>query len=192
MEVIILEDREIIELYLKREDCAITYSKEKYGDYCFSVAQHILNNSEDSEECVQDTWLSVWNLIPPNIPNILKLFFAKITRNLAINRFKSLNAQKRGGGEITAVLEELAECISDESDIEDEVIADELKITIKSFVNSLSEKECNLFIRRYFFAETIKEIAELYNITPNNATVILSRTRKKLKKYLEEEGYFNE
>lgn len=190
--VIPLEDKEIIEFYLQRKDCAIEYSKEKYGNYCFSIAKHILNNSEDAEECVQDTWLSAWNSIPPNIPDVLRLFFAGITRNLSINRFKILTAKKRGGGEINAVLEELAECISDESDIEDDVIAEELKITIKHFINSLSEKESNLFIRRYFFAESIKEIAERYNLTPNNVTVILSRTRKKLKKHLEEEGYFNE
>lgn len=183
------DDKQIIDLYLKRDERAISQSDKKYGDYCFSVANRILDNSEDSKECVNDTWLNAWNAIPPHHPEILRMFFAKITRSLAFNRFKANSAKKRGGEALTAALEELAECIPDSTDVESSVIAAELEEIVKNFVHGLPEREGDIFCRRYFFTESIAEIAKGYGITVNNATVLLSRTRKKLKDCLMKERY---
>ena len=107
-----MEDLQIIELYWKRDQQAIEECREKYSGYCFSVADHILNSREDSEECVNDTWFHAWNTIPPHRPKILRMFLAKITRRAAFNRFKANSAQKRGNGQVMLVLEELAECLA--------------------------------------------------------------------------------
>ena len=120
------------------------------------------------------------------------MFLAKITRNISINRFQSRTAIKRGNGEICAVLDELAECLADESDVFNEYQARELNRCVQSFIKDLPKKDGNVFIRRYFFAESIPEIATKYCLTPNNTMVILSRTRAKLKSHLIKEGFFNE
>lgn len=187
-----MEDREIIELYFRKEEAAIRETDSKYGAYCFAVADNILHNREDAEECVIDTWLHTWNAIPPRKPDNLRMFLAKITRNLSFNRFQSRNAAKRGGGEIVLVLDELAECIACESDIVREYEARELGQCIRRFVRSLPEREGNLFVRRYFFTETMEEIARKYGLTRNYVGVILSRTRKKLKNHLIKEGFWDE
>ena len=187
-----MEDSQIIELYFRRKEEAIKETDNKYGSYCFSIAENILHNTEDSEECVSDTWLKAWNAIPPGRPTVLRMFLAKITRNLSFNRFHARNAEKRGGGEIHLVLEELAECIANESDTESEYIAKELEQSIRSFVRKLPEREGNVFVRRYFFTEPIAMIAKRYHMTENYVMVSLSRTRGKLKAHLSKEGYFNE
>ena len=104
-----MEDRQIVELYWQKNADAISETSSKYGAYCFTIADHILNNAEDSEECVNDTWLHAWNAMPPQRPNVLRMFLAKITRNLSVNRFNARGAEKRGGGEIILVLDELAD-----------------------------------------------------------------------------------
>ena len=187
-----MEDSRIIELYWKRSSDAITQSKEKYGSYCFAVANNILGNTEDSEECVNDTWFHAWNAMPPHRPDSLRMFFAKITRRVSFDRFKLLSAKKRGGGEIAAVLDELAECIAAETDIENELIAKELGESIRLFVRSLPARESDIFHRRYFFTEPIERIASRYGLTSNNTAVILSRTRSRLKDHLIKEGYLDE
>lgn len=187
-----MEDHQIVELYFQRREEAIRETDSKYGVYCFSIADNILHNREDSEECVSDTWLKAWNAMPPQRPTMLRMFLAKITRNLSFNRFQARNAEKRGGGELPLVLDELAECIAHESDTENEVIARELEQCIRLFVRELPEREVNVFVRRYFFTEPISVIAKRYNLTDNNVMVILSRTRKKLKAHLKKEGYFSE
>ena len=130
--------------------------------------------------------------MPPQRPNMLRMFLAKITRNLSFNRFNARIAEKRGGGEIHLVLDELAECIANESDTENEYMAKELEQCIRLFVRELPEREGNVFVRRYFFTEPVSMIAKRYRITDNNVMVMLSRTRKKLKAHLEKEGYFSE
>ena len=187
-----MEDQKIIELYFQRNTDAIKETDNKYGSYCFAIANNILHNNEDSEECVNDTWLNAWNAIPPQKPITLRMFLAKITRNLSFNRYESRNAEKRGGGEMHLVLDELAECIANETDTENEYLAKELEEIIRVFVRELPERECNIFIRRYFFTESISMISRRYGMTDNYVTVILSRIRKKLKVRLEKEGYFNE
>ncbi len=187
-----MEDSLIIELYWQRNEDAIKETDIKYGAYCFAVAHNVLRDSEEAEECVNDTWLHAWNAMPPKRPSVLRAFLAKITRNLSFNRYNTYTAQKRGGGETAAVLEELAECLASETDVESEYMAKELGECVRNFVNTLPERDGNVFVRRYFFVDTVGEIAKRYGITENNVAVILSRTRAKLKKTLEREGYFCE
>ena len=187
-----MEDSQIVELYWQKNTYAIKETDSKYGAYCFTIADNILHNKEDSEECVNDTWLNAWNAIPPQKPAKLRMFLAKITRNLSFNRFIAQSAEKRGGGEIVLVLDELAECLADESDVESEYAAKELGECIRLFVRALPERDGNVFLRRYFFTEPVAEIARRYGLTENNVMVILSRTRKKLKKHLIKEGFFRE
>ncbi len=187
-----MEDYQIIELYWNRDEDAIEKTSQKYGAYCFAIANNILNNQEDSEECVNDTWLKAWNAMPPQKPDNLKLFLAKITRNLSLNRMEAQNAKKRGNGEYALVLDELSECIASYSDVEDTYLARELGEIVRKFVRKLPEREGNVFVRRYFFLESVAVIAKRYRLTENHVMVMLSRTRKKLKKYLVKEGYYIE
>ncbi len=184
-----MDDGQIVALYWQRDETAIRETSGKYGGYCYAVANNILQNNEDAEECVNDTWIRAWNAIPPQRPRCLRMFLAKITRNLSFNKFKSRTAAKRGGGEIAVVLEELHECALGRSDVETAYQEKELAQSINRFVRRLTEKDCNVFVRRYFYTEPIAEIAKRYGLTENNVTVILSRTRGKLKKYLQQEGY---
>ena len=187
-----MEDREIIDLYWKRDPGAIARSKDKYGTYCFCVAHHILDSREDAEECVNDTWFHAWNGMPPHYPQVLRLFLAKITRRVAFNRVKASLAQKRGGGQLVLALEELPECLVQESPVEDRVVAAELGESIRRFVRDLPEREGNLFARRYFFTESVEDIARRYGLSANHTAVLLSRIRKKLRQHLTKEGYFHE
>ncbi len=185
-------DAQIIDFYWNRDAQAISASMDRYGAYCFSIADGILNNAQDAEECVNDTWLKAWNAIPPTRPTVLKIFFAKITRHLSFDKYKAQKALKRGGGNIQLVLDELAECIADESDVEGQVDARELGKAINRFVASLPEREQHLFVRRYFFSDPVKAIADRYDLRENNVHVTLSRIRKRLRSHLSKEGYFNE
>ena len=187
-----MEDSRIVELYWQKNSDAIQESSSKYGAYCFTIANNILHSKEDSEECVNDTWLHAWNAIPPYKPTKLQMFLAKITRNISFNRFNARSAEKRGGGEINLVLDELEECVAIETDIEREFEARALEQCVRLFVRSLPERDGNVFVRRYFFAETVSEIAKRYGLTENNVMVILSRTRKKLKSHLIKEGFISE
>ena len=187
-----MEDYQIVGLYWKKDENAIKETSDKYGAYCFAIADNILQNTEDSEECVNDTWLNAWNAMPPQRPAKLRMFLAKITRNLSFNRFNARSAQKRGGGEIVLVLDELADCLASETDVVSEYEAKELGQSIRKFVQSLPERDGNIFVRRYFFTEPIAQIAKKYGLTENNVTVILSRIRKKLKTHLIKEGFFSE
>ena len=187
-----MEDSRIVELYWQKNADAIKETDSKYGAYCFAIADNILHNNEDSEECVNDTWLNAWNAMPPQKPTKLQMFLAKITRNLSFNRFNARSAEKRGGGELVLVLDELAECLAGESDVESEYEARELGRCIRMFVRALPERDGNVFVRRYFFTEPVAEIAKRYGLTDNNVMVILSRTRKKLKVHLIKEGFFSE
>ncbi len=182
-----MTDEAIIEMYFDRNEEAIKRSDEKYGRYCLAVAANILSDRLDSEECVNDTWLRAWNSIPPERPDYLKLFFAKITRNLAICRYRTASAKKRGGGEITAVLDELCECIG--GDTETAVDMHMLSASVNSFLGDLEIRERTIFLRRYFFSEDTEVIAVKYGLKRSNVHKILSRTRKKLREHLEKEGF---
>lgn len=184
-----MTDSEIIDFYWERSELAIKESSSKYGKYCFTIAYNILSNCEDSEECVSDTWLKAWNVMPPQRPNCLLAFFAKITRNLSFNKFKARMTGKRGGNKITVALDELEECVSAPENTESEYQRKEISESISRFLHTLSERNCNIFIRRYFYVQSIEEIAEHYHLSEKNVYVNLSRTRKKLRSYLKEEEY---
>ena len=184
-----MTDENILQLFIQRDESAIKETDKKYGSYCFQIANHILANKEDSEECVNDTWLKAWNTIPPAKPTHFRLYLAKIIRNLSFNKYKEKHTQKRGKGELSCVLDELQECIADKTDVEDSYLAKELQAAINQFVRGLPEREGNIFIRRYFFAEPVKDISSRYHISENHVRVILNRTRNKLKANLQKEGY---
>ncbi len=184
-----MEDTAIVELFFLRSESAIKESAEKYGAYCMTVSSNILHNKEDAEECVNDTWIKAWNAIPPEKPRVLKCYFAKITRNLSINRYHQNHTAKRGGGETDLVLEELEEVTAGSQNVEDMVTARELRTLIDAFVRALPEREGNVFIRRYFYTEAVETIARRYGLSANNISVMLNRTRKKLKTHLLEAGY---
>ena len=186
-----MEDEKIVDLYWRRDENAIRETAGKYGGYCRTVAYHILEDEQDAEECVSDTWMRAWNSMPPQRPGVLRAFLAKITRNLAFDRYRARKAAKRGNGAMEAVLDELAECAdtSGSWNAEEAYEAKELGEAINRFAMSLPERERSLFVRRYFFAEDIPVIAKKYRMTENNVTVSLSRIRKKLRKYLTEGGF---
>ena len=186
-----MDDERIIDLYWQRNEDAINESNAKYGKYCHSVANNILCSNEDSEECVNDTWMRAWNAMPPTRPSVLRMFFAKITRNLSLNRLKARSAEKRIDGEITLVLDELDECIAGGANVEREFEQGELVKTINRFVDSLNKRDGDIFARRYFFNESVRDIAKRYGLTANHTSVILSRTRQKLRAVLESEGYID-
>ena len=186
-----MEDGQIVELYWRKDPEAISESGRKYGPRCRAIAWNILGSWEDAEECVNDTWLSAWNAMPPQRPGRLGMFLARITRNLALNRFAAGTARKRGGGEILLVLDELAECLPGGADVEAACEARDLEECVCRFVRGLPEREGNVFIRRCFFTEPVAEIARRYGLTGNHVMVMLSRTRRKLREHLIREGYIH-
>lgn len=184
-----MKDEEIIELFFRRSERAIRETDAKYGKYCHSIAFRILRSSEDAEECVSDTLFRAWNSIPPTKPTALQIYLGKIVRNIAFNKYEALRALKRGGGTVEEVLEELEECIPDRNDVEQEVMAKELMQIVNAFVCKLPRREAYVFACRYFYTESIDEIAKKFGMTKNNVNVILSRLRKRLKDYLVKEEY---
>ncbi len=184
-----MEDARIIDLYWQRSERAIAETDRKYGRYCMTVAENILRDREDSEECVSDTWLRAWNSMPPERPSILRAFLARITRNLSLDRYRRRHAQRRGGGETDILLDELRECLEGGHRVEESLEAAELAACIGRWIKGLPQRDGDIFTRRYFFAETIPTIAGRYGLTENNVTVILSRCRGRLKQHLREEGY---
>lgn len=182
-----MNDKMIIQLYFERNEKAIEKTAEKYGSYCHSISQNILDNREDAQECVNDTYLRAWNTIPPTVPRVLQAFLARIVRNLSFNRYNMNKAEKRGGGQIRLVLDELEEC-ADETSVESEAGKKELTQALNSFLKSLPVKQRDMFMCRYWYSDSISQIAERFNMTENNVSVTLNRLRKKLGKYLDERG----
>ncbi len=187
-----MKDSDIVGLFFSRDRHALDETQARYGAYCFTVANNILESAPDAEECVNDMLLAAWNSIPPVRPQNLRLYLAKLVRNAAVNRYNRRLAEKRGGGETALVLEELSECIPGREDPLLRIEAKELGKAISAFVETLPKREGAILIRRCFFAEPIASIAKRFLISENNASVILSRTRAKLRAYLEKEGYFHE
>ena len=180
-----MDDRDIISLYVARDEGAIGACEEKYGRYLYALAYNVLGSHEDAKECVNDTYMLAWKSIPPQMPGMLKAFLAKIARNQAINRYHHDQAKKRGGGTIQ-VMDEFWECILDGGMMpEDEVI---LRSVLNSFLASLPKKTRIVFLQRYFYMCSVKEIAEKNRMSETNVKVTLLRTREKFRKYLEKEG----
>lgn len=183
-----MEDQEIIKLYLERSEDAIEQTAVKYGNYLHTIAYHILENQEDSEECVNDTYWKAWGTIPPRRPKRLSVFLGKITRNLSLDRFRRYTAEKRGGGEIMVALEELGDCVSNPGTGEEQFKKMLLTEVLNRFLASLTPEHRKIFMRRYWYVSSVKEIAEDYGITESKVKMSLLRSRNRLKEMLEKEG----
>lgn len=185
-------DASIVALFWERKEEALTEARAAYGVYCTAVAENILHSRMDAEECVSDAFLAAWDSIPPNRPEKLKFYLARIVRNTALNRAAQLHAEKRGGGELPLLLSELTDGIPETGDAaaapetEDSAA---LGALLDRFVRTLPERERIIFVKRYFYSLSSAEIARALGLTENHVNVLLSRTRKKLKTELEREGY---
>ena len=184
-----MEDKEIIKLYLDRNEQAIAATSEKYGSYCKTISVNILKNDEDAEECVNDTYMKTWNAIPPQIPVIFSAFLGKIVRNISFNRYRQNTSQKRGGSDMPLILDELGEIVSGKESVEDEIDKKELLRDINGFLNSISEYKRGIFIRRYWYSDKVSDIAKRYGKSENSVSVELNRIRKKLSEYLLKRGF---
>ena len=181
-----MDDLSIIELYFARDEQAIKETDAKYGKLCHSIAYNILNNNEDSEECVNDTYIGVWNTIPPTRPNNFMAFVCRITRNLSLKRIEIMARQKRTQATIVS-LDELAEVLPDES-IADGISDEDIGKAISDFLRNEKEDVRNVFIRKYYFFDSIGDIATRYGFTESKVKNMLYHTRNKLKEYLIKEG----
>ena len=184
-----MKDKEIIALYYKRDEAAISKTKEKYEAYCLAVSGNILGNADDAQECVNDAYLKAWNSIPPQNPERLSTYLGKIVRNLAFDRCRRMHAEKRGGGETAAVLEELSECLSGGESVETQIERTELLREIDAYLDGLPKEQCNLFVLRYWYAMPVSDIARRMGMSASNASTQLSRIRRNLKEYLNKRGF---
>ena len=181
-----MNDLEIIELYFQRNEKAIIETDAKYGRLCHSIANNILNNEQDSEECVNDTYNSVWNAIPPTRPNSLMSFVCRITRNLSLKRLEAMSRKKRSSATVVS-LDELAEVLPDES-IASSVTDGDITKAISDFLRNENEDVRNVFMRKYYFFDSVSDIAQRFGFTESKVKSMLFHTRNKLKKYLIKEG----
>ena len=180
-------DSQIVALYLARDERAIAETQSKYGGYCTSIAQNILQNLQDAEECVNDTWLRTWNSIPPAQPTLLKTYVGKITRNLALDKYKSSHREKRGCGELAIAFDEISEITASDYRADDAWREQAFVELLNQFLYSLPERQRNMFVRRYFYTDSVPDIANRFGTSQANVLKILSRTRQKLKEYLDKE-----
>ncbi len=184
-----MQDTEIIELYWARSERAIPATSERYGSYCSAIAWNILHSREDAEECVNDTWLNAWNAMPPHRPSILSAFLGRLTRNLALDRCQRNTAEKRGGGEVPAILDELSECVSGSEDVEGSVERQEVLAAINAFLRQLPERNRQLFLCRYWYSDSVANIAERFGMKENAVSKSLGRTRAALREHLQKGGF---
>lgn len=181
-----MEDTQIVALYWERNESALTETQEKYGRYCHSIAYRILCSHEDAEECVNDTYQRAWQAIPPHRPGMLGTFLGKITRRLALDRYKAYTAEKRGGGQTELVLDELADCIpTKEANPADDVV---LRDALNRFLYGLPADTARVFLRRYWYVNSVAEISEACGMSESKVKTLLFRTRNSLKQFLEKEG----
>ena len=183
-----MEDKQIVDLYWQRSEMAISETNLKYGRYCHTISYNICGTDEDAEECVNDTWFRAWNLMPDQRPTVLSVFLGRITRSISIDRIKTKNRIKRGGGEVPLVLDELEECIPGGTGPEQALEEKELQAAIGRFVSGLPASEKKIFILRYWYLESIPNISNKLCYSRGKIKSSLFRTRRKLLAYLQEEG----
>ena len=182
-----MEDERIVALYWERNENAIRETEAKYGKFCYAIAYNVLRSREDADECVNDTWVGAWNAMPPERPKRLPSFLARITRNIAIDRYRYDGAQKRSA-QTEIAMDEYYDCIpSAEASVEDTLA---LKEAVNGFLASLDVRSRVIFMRRYWYSMSIAEIAESVCLSENHIGIILHRTRNKFKDYLKKEGIF--
>ncbi len=184
-----MDDSHIIGLFWCRDEQAIQETQQKYGAYCTAIANNVLLCPEDSQECVQDALLRLWDTIPPQRPRCLQAYLGRITRNLAVNQLRSMCAQRRGGGIQHMPLEELRELVSGQGDPPTELEKRRLADSISVFLRSISPEQRRLFVKRYWYAESLSQVASDAGFTEDKVRNVLFRLRKKLKKHLEREGF---
>lgn len=184
-----MEDAGIVRLYWERSERALAETAAKYGNYCYSIAYHILDSKEDAEESVNDTYHDAWNSMPPHRPSILSTFLGKITRRISIDKWRNRNAKKRGGGEMPLVLDELQECITDDKSVEKAYERQHLSEVVNRFVKSLPETEQKVFLCRYWYMDPVAEIGRQFGFSESKVKSMLHRTREKLRLVLSKEGF---
>lgn len=183
-----MDDNKIIQLFYSRSEDAIAQTAAKYGKYCHTIAYNILSSHEDSEECVNDTYLRVWNAIPPERPNKFAVYLGKITRNLSLDKFKHYNTEKRGAGQTLLALDEIGDCIPSSHHAErtvDDIVLVEI---LNDFLASLNATTRKVFMRRYWYFSSVKEIATECGISESKVKMMMLRARQELKAILEKEG----
>lgn len=177
-----MDDKQIIRLFFERSEQAITELSQKYGDLCMKIARNILNDHQDAEECVNDAYLGAWNSIPPQSPDPLRSYICRIVRNRSLKKLRTNSAIKRGS-QFEVSLSELEDCIPDSS-MDEQLSISELSAQINAFLAVLPKDDRLMFVKRYWFSESISELADAFGITENNVSVRLSRIRGKLHQYL--------
>lgn len=186
-----MDDQTIIDLFWKRSELAIAETEKKYGELCKNIIYRIVLNSQDAEECVNDTYYGLWTSIPPASPTVFSAFIAKIARNTAMKRITYRNARKRAAG-VSVSFEELENCVSSHHNVEKELDAQLLAQCLERFLQETDYESRNIFLRRYWFFDSISDIARRFSMTESKVKSNLFRTRKNLKKFLAKEGYIYE
>ena len=185
-----MEDREIVALYWERDERAIGETQKKYGALCHRIAYNILQNRQDAEECENDTYLEAWNSIPPQRPRVLSSFLAVIARRRSLDLWRRNHAQKRGGFSRNLSFDELEGCIPSGRSIAEEASSEALAHALSDFLRTLGEEERGVFMRRYWYCDSVKEIARRMDCGQSKIKMMLKRMRERLSAYLEQEGYF--
>ena len=183
-----MEDNCIVDLYWARNESAIEETKIKYGRYCYTIAYNVLGNKEDADESVNDTYLVAWNSIPPNKPKPLAAYLGKLARNISLKKWRDKTRVKRGGGQADVTLSELGECITDGSSIEEKMEEKELAAIVNDFVKNLPDEERRIFVRRYWYMDSVEDIAKRFDCGKSKIKMKLLRTRNKLSERLKKEG----
>lgn len=183
-----MEDSRIVDLYWQRNENAISETSAKYGKYLYSISYQILQNAGDADECVNDTYNDAWQAMPPHRPSVLSTFLGKITRRISIDRWRRYSAEKRGGGVMALALDELEDCVSGTGDVEAEVEGRELQRKLNDFLLALPQLHRQVFVCRYWYMDSVSDIAKQFACSESKVKSILYRTRNKLRTMLEEEG----
>ena len=185
-----MEDSKIVDLFWGRSENAIQEAAAKYGKYCYAIAYNILHNNEDADESVNDTYHGAWNSMPPHRPSALSTFLGKITRRISLNKWRDMKRDKRGGGETSLVLDELADCLSSGNDVEQDIETAELVKSIDSFLEALPKIERMVFVCRYWYIDPLSAICKQFGYSESKVKSMLYRTRGKLKLHLERDGFY--
>ena len=184
-----MNDKQILDMLWQRDEKAIDAMQQQYGKYCRYVAMRIVEDEQDADEILNDTWLTAWNNVPPQQPEPFKAYLGALCRNHAIDRYREKYAQKRTG-QTALCLDELAECVPDNGSTLDAAAQIHLRDTLNAFLSSLPQKTRRIFLGRYWYNTPLSELANTYGMRENAVANLLLRTRKKLKQTLEKEGFF--
>ena len=184
-----MDDNEIVELFFARDERAIQAASQQYGAYCASIAQRILDDQGAAEECVNDAWLRCWQTIPPQRPRSLKGYAGRIVRNLALSALRLGNAQKRGGGQVQLALDELSEVVSGGETPEGALDRQAFHAALDGFLSALPERDRSLFLRRYWYLDSVEALAKRFRMSRTHVTTTLHRLRQRLRVHLQQEGF---